>query len=303
MFCQSYAWQNIALDGSFSFKIPIGTLEVDQDKKIPLYVTHHLVYDPVTKQAKSQFRIDFLETWIVPKTNRNFLWRQPSGNSLTVSTNAQDAVRANRISDFQIEIICPDNWGFYYTKGQLTTIRLPSGDTWEVDSQAGRIHEINEKKTVGDIVTLRATYLSEKNYLDHLKTSTNEVFFIYEKDLVKSIEITRPGNTKETYLFSYQDKLITQIKTPEKSISISWKKIEEKHYSVLESSSLKPIRVSMINGKRIYLSHSTKGIKTEVFQADNEQPIQRMVNPKIGSIIEYDSNGNKIVISSGKAYR
>jgi hypothetical protein len=59
----------------------------------------------------------------------------------------------------------------------------------------------------------------------------------------------------------------------------------------------------MINGKRIDFSHSTNGIKTEIFQADNKRTILRMVNPKIGSITEYDSDGNKKIISSGKTYR
>jgi hypothetical protein len=303
---QQYAWQNIALDGTLSFKIPVGSLKVDQNEEIPLFVTHHLAYDPVTKQAQSQFRIEFLETWLIPKTNETFLWRQPSGRLMTVfanPANPETTVQAKRIEESQIELIRPDNWRFYYTKGQLTFIHLPNKKIWKVLSQAGRISRILEKNVDGDITVLQGNYFPEKRGLSHLKTQTHEVSFTYEKDLVRSITI-KPGNeAKKTYLLSYQEGLITQIKTPEKTIPISWKKIEEKHFSVLESASLKPIRVSMIEGRRINFSYSSRGIITEISSPTDNQTIRRMVNPKTRSITEYGSDGEETIISRGKAYR
>lgn len=303
---QLYAWQNVVLDGTFSFKISVGNLKGEKSEEIPLFVTHHLTYNPVTKKAQSQFRIDFLETWLVPKTKETFCWRQPSGIILTVSTKSQNSlntVRAHRIGNSQIKITCSDNWHFYYTKGQLTSIHLPNGTIWEVLSQAGRILEIIEKNVDSDITILRGNYLSEKQVLSYLTTQTTEVTFAYEKDLVKLIEIKPKGKTEQTYLFSYQDNLITKIKTPEKTIPISWQKIKKEDFSVLENFSLKPIRVSMIEGKRISLFYSNRGIITEIFSPTDGQTIRRRVNPKTATITEYDNDGRKTIISSGKGYR
>ncbi|MBK1834168.1 RHS repeat protein [Roseibacillus ishigakijimensis] len=222
----------LGIDGGLDQTFYLGTLSGSPEFAFPIYLEHSLrVADPV-----SEYKINQLESYVVPEGREEVLWVQPGGmrtvfkRSEILKTEPEeveeDWVAVER-APLSYDFLSSDGWRYRYEQGALHSLRSPSGrqlffetsgilisriyqqtDAREVTLLTAKENDLGQpEEVVIGPVTHRFQYEGEQDLLAQWQASTTgyqAVNFSYNEDfLVSSIDF--PGGDKLTYTWGGRD--------------------------------------------------------------------------------------------------
>lgn len=217
---------SLGIDGALDQSFYLGSLSGSPEFAFPIFLEHSLrVDDPV-----SEYKINQLESYVVPEGREEVLWVQPGGSRILFKREAilktepeeveEDWIAVER-SPLSYDFISSDGWRYRYVQGALHSLHSHTGRRLFFETSGILISRIYQKTDSREVtlltasendlgqpeelvigpVTHRFQYGGEQDLLAQWQASTTgyrAVSFSYNDDFLIS-SIAFPGGDELTY--------------------------------------------------------------------------------------------------------